>query len=345
MSQLDFVLWAGFAIGLVFGACGQITGFCLQRGLKEYWSGRHGYKLNGFALALAVALVGTHMVGATGLADLGESLYMMPSFSWLLLPLGGLMFGYGMSLTNGCGARALILLGQGNFRSLVVVMCLGIAAYMTLRGIIAPLRVFASELTTVTPGSAAVPDGLPRSLVVWTSAAALALFAFRRRESGKRTLDLAGGAIVGLLVTAGWLVTGWLGADDFEPLPVASLTFVAPIGDTIQYSMIATGMSLRFGVTVVLGTLAGSFLAAVLRRQCCVEGFESPRQTPRYIAGGILMGIGGALAFGCSIGQGLTGLSTLAYSSMISTLGIVAGARLAWMRSTAQNLRAAATKG
>ncbi|NYT59539.1 YeeE/YedE family protein [Alcaligenaceae bacterium] len=330
MSQLELVLWAGLAIGVVFGASGQITGFCLHRGLKEYWSGRDGYKLHAFALALAIAVAGTHIIASSGLVDIGQSVYMMPSFSWLLLPLGGLLFGYGMSLANGCGARALVLLAQGNLRSLVVLLCLGIGAYMTLTGIFAPLRIYAAALTTLSPASIAVPEGLPRSLAVWTMVAALMLFALRPRASGRRMRDLAGGAVTGILIVAAWLVTGWLGADDFDPTPVASLSFVAPIGDTIQYSMIATGMSLRFGITVVLGVLAGSFLAAIARSRFRVEGFESSHQMPRYIMGGMLMGIGGSLALGCSIGQGLSGLSTLAYSSMISAFAIVIGSRITW---------------
>ncbi len=343
MSQLELVLWASLAIGLVFGACGQISGFCLQRGLREHWSGKHGYKLNGFAMALAVALAGTHIAASMGLVDLGQSLYMMPSYSWLLLPLGGVMFGYGMCMTNGCGARAVVLLGQGNLRSLVVLLCLGISAYITLTGLGAPLRALVTDMTTLTPTSIAVPAGLSRSLTVWVAVLVLLCFALRRRASGQRAVDLTGGAIIGLLVVAGWLTTGWLGADDFDPAPVASLTFVAPIGETIQYAMIATGMTLRFGTVIVLSTLAGSFLAAVLRGAWRLEGFESPRQMSRYIGGAILMGVGGALATGCSIGQGLTGLSTLAYSSIIAALSIVAGARLAWMR--AASTRTAASLG
>src|SRR5690606_2368063 len=203
-------------------------------------------------------------------------------------------------------------------------------AYMTLTGIFAPLRIYAAALTTLSPASIAVPEGLPRSLAVWTMVAALMLFALRPRASGRRMRDLAGGAVTGILIVAAWLVTGWLGADDFDPTPVASLSFVAPIGDTIQYSMIATGMSLRLGITVVLGVLAGSFLAAIARSRFRVEGFESSHQMPRYIMGGMLMGIGGSLALGCSIGQGLSGLSTLAYSSMISAFAIVIGSRITW---------------
>ncbi|NYT24125.1 YeeE/YedE family protein [Alcaligenaceae bacterium] len=342
MSHLELVLWMGLASGLAFGACGQITGFCLQRGLKEYWSGGDGYKLQAFAVALAIALLGTQALASAGLVDLGKSLYMMPTWSWLLVPAGGLMFGYGMGLANGCGARALVLLSQGNLRSFVVLICLGIAAYMTLTGILGPWRVALFAQTSISPPLLTVPDGWPRHIVAWLAAVALVLFALRSGRPGKRARDLAGGAIVGLLVAAGWFITGSLGADDFEPVPVMSLTFVAPIGDTLQYAMIATGMSLRFGIAVVAGVLGGAFLAAMLRGQCRLEGFESPRQMLRYMAGGVLMGVGGALAFGCSIGQGLTGLSTLSGSSLVAALAILAGARLAWKRPALQNALEAA---
>jgi len=337
MSHIELVLWAGLAIGLIFGACGQATGFCLQRGLKEHWSRSGGGKLQAFALALAVALLGTQALDALGLVDLRKSLYLMPSYSWLLLPAGGLMFGYGMGLANGCGARALVLLGCGNLRSLVVLLCLGIAAYMTLTGVLGPLRIALAESTSVSPAMLTVPHGWPRLLVALIAAAALLAFALRAQSPERRATELAGGAIVGLLVVAGWLATGWLGNDDFDPQPVVSLTFVAPIGDVIQYAMLATGMSLRFGIAVVAGVIAGALLSALLRRQYRLEGFETPRQMLRYIAGGSLMGAGGALALGCSIGQGLTGVSTLSFSSMISAVAILIGARLAWAQTSRQN--------
>lgn len=338
MSHTEQVLWAGLAIGLIFGACGQITGFCLQRGLKERWSRSDGGKLQAFALALAVALLGTQALDALELLDLNKSLYLMPSYSWLLLPLGGLMFGYGMGLANGCGARALVLLGSGNQRSLVVLLCLGIAAYMTLTGVFGNLRMAVAGPTTVSPGLLTVPEGGLRTGVTIVAAAALLAFAMRRPRYGRRHgKDLAGGVIVGLLVVAGWFATGWLGNDDFDPLPVVSLTFVAPIGDVLQYAMLATGMSLRFGIAVVAGVVVGALLAAVSRREYRLQGFETPRQMLRYIAGGALMGSGGALALGCSIGQGLTGLSTLSFSSMISALAILIGARLAWMSLSKQH--------
>lgn len=336
MPHLELVLLCGLAIGLAFGACGQLTGFCLQRGLQEHWSGRGGYQLKAFALALAVALLGTQALAALGLVDLAKTLYFTPSYSWLLIPLGGLMFGYGMGLANGCGARALVLLGQGNLRSLVVLLCLGIAAYMTLTGVLGNVRVTLAEYTAIRPAAVAVPPGWPRGLVALLAAGVLLAYALRP-DGGlpQRRRHLLGGAVIGLLVTAGWYVTGHLGADEFEPVPVVSLTFVAPIGDVIQYAMLATGMSLRFGIVVVVGVVLGALASAVLRREHRLEGFQQPRQMLRYMCGGALMGSGGALALGCSIGQGLTGLSTLSYSSMAAAGAIVLGARLAWARRAA----------
>lgn len=330
MTHVELVLLAALAIGLLFGACGQVTGFCLQRGLQEYWSGADGYKLHSFATALAVALAGTQLLWGAGIVDLSKSLYLMPSWSWLLVPLGGLMFGYGMGMANGCGARALVLLGQGNLRSFVVLLCLGISAYITLTGVLGPLRTSLASSTAITPAALTFPAGWPRALATICGIAALLAFALRSRAAGHRASDLIGGALIGLLIVAGWWVTGSLGNDDFDPVPVVSLTFVAPIGDTIQYAMIATGMDLRFGIVVVVGVVAGAFIAALLRGRRKLEGFETPRQLLRYMAGGMLMGVGGALAYGCSIGQGLTGLSTLSFSSMVAAAAIVTGARLAW---------------
>src|SRR5690606_34015759 len=138
-------------IGLLFGAMGQISGFCLHRGLTEKWSGKAGNKLRSFALALAVAIIGTQVFARLGVLDLGTSIYLAPSFSWLMVPIGGILFGYGMTLANGCGARALVLLGRGNMRSLLVLLCLGVAAYITLTGVLAPIRVWVAEFSAWAP--------------------------------------------------------------------------------------------------------------------------------------------------------------------------------------------------
>ncbi|WP_426345658.1 YeeE/YedE family protein [Alcaligenes sp. HNGD-HTN06] len=332
MMNTELVLWVSLAIGLLFGMSGQLSGFCFYRGLTERWSGRSGYKLQGFALALAVALAGTQLAAGSGLISLDKVLYLNPTFSWLLVPVGGVLFGMGMTLANGCGARALILLGQGNLRSFVVLLCLGIAAYMTLTGLLAPLRMNLAQVSSITLPTVTLPAGPVRSIVIALLVAALIAFSLRPRLDGQRLNDLLAGAFIGLLIVAGWLTTGWLGDDPFEPVPVSSLSFVAPIGESIQYAMISTGMSPRFTILMVAGVLAGSCLSALLRRRWKLEGFESPRHMLRAMTGGTLMGVGGVLALGCTIGQGLSGLSTLSATSLLAVLGIVIGSRLVWAR-------------
>ena len=137
--------------------------------------------------------------------------------------------------------------------------------------------------------------------------------------------QIAAGVIVGLLIAAGWSATGYLGADDFNPAAVTSLTFIAPIADALQYAMLSTGLTLNFGIAMVAGVIAGSLLTALVTRRFHWEGYSSPRHMLRSIGGAALMGAGGAMALGCSIGQGLTGLSTLALASFVAVAGILLG--------------------
>jgi hypothetical protein len=154
---------------------------------------------------------------------------------------------------------------------------------------------------------------------------ALIIFAFAHAPFQRAWGQIAAGIAVGLLVAAGWFATGYLGADDFNPAPVTSLTFVAPIADTLQYVMLSTGLTLNFGIATVAGVFAGSLLTALATRRFRWEGYTSPRHMLRSAGGAALMGAGGAMAYGCSIGQGLTGLSTLALASFVAVAGILLG--------------------
>jgi hypothetical protein len=183
-------------------------------------------------------------------------------------------------------------------------------------------------MTAVSGASIADLSLVTQALLLGALLLCLAVFIFWKLELLKHKKDLFAGFVMGLLIVAGWFSTGWLAFDEFEPVNLVSLTFVAPIGESIQYAMIATGMKLSFGVSSVLGVLLGSFLVACLSKRLHLQGFSSPKEMLRYIAGGVCMGAGGALALGCSIGQGLTGLSTLALSSVIAMAGILCGARL-----------------
>lgn len=337
MTHTALVAWSGLAIGLLFGATGQRTGFCLFRGLQRQWLDGDGRKLRAFALAMAVALLGSQGLASLGWIALGGSLYPTFSLSWLLVPLGGALFGYGMALANGCGARSLVLLGSGNLRSFVVLVCLGMAAYMTMSGVLAPLRLWLEGFTSLTLPARDLPSllggfGLAPTLARWLPAlllgGALLTYALSHAPLRASPREWLGGLIIGALVPAGWYATGVLGQDDFEPVRLASLTFIAPIGDALQYLMLATGTALGFSVTLVAGVLLGALAAALLTRTFAWQGFPSPQRMLRSMAGGTLMGIGGVLSLGCSIGQGLTGFSTLALTSFVAIAGILAGARL-----------------
>ncbi len=338
MAVSNIVLYAALLIGIVFGAVGLLSGFCLTSGLRNWWMKGDGRLIRSFALALAVAIAGTQALAAAGLVDLGQSIYLQPSFSAALILFGGLLFGYGMVAANACVSRALVLLGRGNLRSLVVVVVVGVTAQMTLKGLLAPARLAFLYWSEITLKSVALPDviaahGLDASVarLVATAATAIALLAFALTHAPFRKAYglVAASGVIGLLIPAGWFVTGYLGADPFNPAPVGSLTFVAPSADSLQYVMFSTGSTLSFGVVMVAGVVVGSFVTALVTGCFALEGYPSVQHMLRSIGGAALMGSGGAMAYGCTIGQGLTGLSTLALPSMVAGTGILLGAAAA----------------
>ena len=327
----NIVVMSGLLIGLAYGAVGLLSGFCLLSGLRGWWADGDSRLIRTYALALGIAIAATQLLAAGNAVDLGKSIYLQPSFSAPLMFVGGLLFGYGMVLSNGCGSRALVLLGRGNLRSFVVVIVLGIAAQMTLKGLVAPARIAVLQATPkvvslpVLLSTLGLSETFARMLASSVIAGALIIFAFAHAPFQRARGQIAAGVAVGLLVAAGWIATGYLGADDFNPAPVTSLTFIAPIADTVQYAMLSTGLSLNFGIAMVAGVFAGSLVTALLTRRFHWEGFNSPRHMLRSIGGAALMGAGGAMAYGCSIGQGLTGLSTLALASFVAVGGILLG--------------------
>jgi uncharacterized protein len=328
------VVIGGLVIGLAYGAVALLSGFCLLSGLRGWWGDGDSRLIRSYALALGVAVVAAQLLAAGNVVDLGKSIYLQPAFSAPLMFFGGLLFGYGMVLANGCGSRALVLLGRGNLRSFVVVIVLGIAAEMTLKGLIAPVRIAALQISQATPKIISLPallsmmglsETFARMLAASAIAGALIIFAFAHAPFQRAWGQIAAGVAVGLLVTAGWFATGYLGADDFNPAAVTSLTFIAPIADAVQYAMLSTGLTLNFGIAMVAGVFAGSLVTALATGRFHWEGFTSPRHMLRSISGAALMGAGGAMAYGCSIGQGLTGLSTLALASFVAVAGILLG--------------------
>jgi hypothetical protein len=334
MDPAQIVVLSGLVIGLVYGSIGLLSGFCMMSSLRGWWAEGDSRLVRTYALAIGVAIAASQLLAARGTVDLGKSIYLQSSFSAPVMFLGGLLFGYGMVLSNGCGSRALVLLGRGNLRSFVVVIVLGIFAEMTLKGLIAPARIAGVQLSQVATKLVSVPsvlssfgltESLARMLAASVISAALIIFAFAHTPFRRSFGQVAAGLAVGLLVAAGWYATGTLGNDDFNPVPVTSLTFIAPVADALQYVMLSTGSTLNFGIATVGGVLAGSLITALATGRFEFEGYRSPHHMLRSAGGAALMGTGGVMAFGCSVGQGLTGLSTLAVASFIAVAGIMLG--------------------
>ncbi|VDC29223.1 YeeE/YedE thiosulfate transporter family protein [Pseudogemmobacter humi] len=325
-------VFLGLILGAVFGAAARAGRFCLLRGMKGVMGGGDLSALRAFALALAVAIPGTQILNLAGLTDLSASLPLRGQFPVLGLALGGAIFGLGMVMANACGARSLVLFAGGNLRSLLVLLCLGLAAQASLTGVLLPLRQ-ALQLGVITPQWLTLTDAfasvLPRgaALAIAAGVPALALSAFAWPLIRRAPVEALAATVVGLCVIAGWWIV-FATDDPFDPKLLNSLSFIAPVGEGLLWLMLATGREAGFALAVVGGTIAGAFAVALITRSFTLETFGSGRHSLFAAIGGIFMGFGGVLAMGCSIGQGLTGVSTLSLASLVAFLGILAGLAL-----------------
>lgn len=338
MGDLDpraSALLLGLAIGVTFGAVARWSGFCVRGAVEDALTKPDAPRLRGYLVAAIVALIGVEALAASGAIDLTKTIYLPGALPLGGAIVGGLMFGAGMVLTGGCGARLLVLAAGGNLRSLVTLLVMGLVSYATLRGILAPPRLSFGTATGVALGLAdqSLPTilaritGLSANVARWLIVALLAvpalLFVVRKRVAAKH---LVGGALIGLLVPAGFAATGIVGNDDFQPMALESITVTGPWAQTLVYLLTYTGASLEFAIVWALGIPIGAALVALARGEMRLEGFDGAAATGRYITGGVLMGVGGVLALGCTIGQGLSGFSTLSLGSLLAFASIVAGA-------------------
>ena len=328
-----------FVLGGLFGATAQRTNFCTMGALSDVIFIGDWNRFRAWMLAVAVAIVASQGLELFGIVDLNASIYRSVNLGWLGAIIGGLMFGFGMTLAGGCANKTLVRLGGGNLKSIVVAMVLGTFAYMTLRGLTGLARVELEAFSMVdVSGWGASSQGMPELLaaaglsldaariaVAVIVAGALLLFCFKDAGFRRSPRDISAGLIVGLLAAAAWFVTGVVGADEFDPTPLASMTFVAPIGESLQYLMTFTGSTINFGIAAVGGIVAGSFLSALARREFHLESFVDADDMLRHLIGAALMGTGGVLALGCTIGQGVTGMSTLSLGSLIAIAAIIFG--------------------
>ncbi|MEC9342534.1 MAG: YeeE/YedE family protein [Pseudomonadota bacterium] len=328
----------GLLVGVILGYVSRRNHFCTMSALERYWYAGDGNGLRAWVLAAAVALVATQAMIAAGMIDLSASFYLTPVLPVAGSLAGGLMFGIGMALVGTCGFGAIIRLGGGNLRALVVLTGIGLAAIAAQRGITGHFRIFAIEplsLDLAPAPSQSIGDilshatglalGLPLALVIGGTALAWVFSAAAfRRDRGK----IAAGAVIGLCISAGWLATSFFSGRLFSEVQLEAGSFVTPVGDTILQLITVTGTLPDYGVGLVVGVFVGAAAAAWWADDLRWEACDDARELGRHLAGAFLMGTGGVFAMGCTIGQGVSAVSVMALSAPITLLGVVFGARI-----------------
>ncbi|MFD0979480.1 YeeE/YedE family protein [Tropicimonas aquimaris] len=333
----DSVLVAllGFVGGLGLGLAARIGRFCTLGAIEDALYGGSDIRMRMWAVAIGVAIIGAFGLAGAGIFEPTDSFNLGTGWNPVAHIVGGLVFGYGMALAGNCGYGVLARVGGGDLRAFIIVLVMAIAAYSVISGPFAALRVAVfpdTLLGTGTPAGFAhlLSDatGLtPAAIGILIGAAILAAaLAPARVRASRKAMGWA--AVVGLSIVSGWAATAYMSHRSFGAIPVESHTFSAPLGDTVLYAMLASGMNLSFGVGSVAGVLCGAFIGSLRKGHFRWEACEDPRELRRQIGGAVMMGAGGAVAIGCSVGQGLSAFSLLAFSAPLTLGAIMIGAWL-----------------
>ena len=343
-TNVHYVALWGFGIAVVFGFVANKTHFCVMGAISDVIHMGSKGRVGAWLLATGIAVLGTQALQLAGIIDVGESRYLGPNFMWLSYILGGVLFGIGMTLAAGCGQRNLVRFGGGDLKAFVVLLVMGVSAYMTLRGLFGIVRINLVDPASVDLAELGLRDQsmvsalqsltgidsgrLVRGLLTVLIGGGLLAYAFKQRALRESMDNILVGVVIGACVIAGWYVTGFLGVDDFDPVPVESMSFISSSGNSVNYLMSFTGATINFGIALIFGMIAGSFVYALISRNFRIETFSNRAQMVSHLVGGALMGFGGILSVGCTIGQGVTGISSLAMGSLLATAAIVFGSAL-----------------
>ncbi|MDX8350839.1 YeeE/YedE family protein [Cognatiyoonia sp. IB215182] len=322
---------AGLLGGILLGLAARLGRFCTLGAIEDYVYGGSDKRLRMWIMAIGVAVTGSFGLMAFGAVAAEQSFYLAQAWSPVAAISGGLIFGYGMAMAGNCGYGAVARLGGGDLRSFVIVVVMGITAYATISGPGAYLRILIfppQPLADAPQGIAHWLGGLSGA-PVWAIGCligvALIGAALSSQALRKDGAAVFWSAIVGLAVVSAWVTTSWIAAKGFDGTPVVSHTFAAPIGETILYFMTASGQTLSFAIGSVAGVWVGAFVGSLIKGHFRWEACEDPRELRRQIIGAAMMGVGAVLALGCSIGQGLSAFSLLAFSAPLTFLAIIAG--------------------
>ena len=334
VSEPVAVAIVGLLGGILLGLAARIGRFCTLGAIEDLYYGENPLRLRMWGIAIGVSVIGTFGLSGLDLLDLQQTLYLSRSWNPLANIFGGLVFGYGMALAGNCGYGALARVGGGDLRSLLIVMIMGISAYVTLGGPLSGLRIWvfggsdqAVNLPSFAPLIAKLSGVSLETAGLATGCIILAL-TLTSRSLRASFSHIFWGAIAGIAIVTGWAGTQWVASHGFDATSVVSHTFSAPIGETVLYAMTSSGNSISFGTGSVLGVLIGAAIGSLIKGHFRWEACDDPRELRRQMLGAVLMGIGAVVAVGCSVGQGLSAFSVLAYSAPLTMTCILIGAAL-----------------
>jgi len=359
LSLTEQVFLGGFIVAVLLGAVVNKTNFCTMGAVSDWINMGSMNRMRAWVLAMVTALLALSIIESLQILSLESTTpaYRTENFAWLRNIVGGLIFGVGMTLASGCGNKALIRLGAGNLKSVFVILIAGFFAYLMSKTsfyeIIFHPWVSASTISLNSYSIAGQDLGsFVGALIGAEDLANIRLFSallitavllfiiFKSASFRRDRENIIAGIAVGAAVVAAWYITGgplgqeWIDAMEWEeekPVGVAvqAFTFINPMGETISYLMNPQDFLLiSFGMVALFGVIIGSFLYAIASKTFRIEWFNSWKDFYIHVIGATLMGIGGVLAMGCTIGQGVTGVSTLSLGSILAVFSIIMGSAI-----------------
>ena len=312
----------GLFIGIAFGVIAQKNQFCFSGSIKDYILTKSTKRGASVIMAMIIAIISTTLMASYFQIDLTQSSYFKSNINYLALIAGGLLFGMGMMIADGCSSRSLVKYAQGDSNALITLIFIAIFAYATTKGLLfGILNPFINNPFLIEISSK-IENFQMNIFVVLAILLTILLYLVKK---AKRVFSLFDGVLVGLLVSIAWFVTGYIGQDSMErEIALAGISFVYPSAKTLELFTYYEVNELSFGVSMVCGVLAGTFIMSFFNKRYsfgCTSA-QNINKVKYNMIGGALMGTGGILAIGCTVGQGLTGLSTLAFSSALAIISI-----------------------
>ncbi|SFZ97635.1 YeeE/YedE family protein [hydrothermal vent metagenome] len=325
MEIFEIVNIFALLMGLTFGAIAQKTQFCFSGSIKDYMlfsSTRRGASV---VMAMITAIVGTYLLTLVYEIDLSETVWLKEDVNYFTIILGGMLFGSGMVIADGCSSRHLVKFAQGDNKSLVTVIFIAIFAFASMKGVLSPIVLWLTTNEILMNLSSFVKNV---QLNIFVVLFVLLLILAVLTKKFKRVIELKDGFFIGLLVVGAWYLTGVYGAQTLELdtryVNFTAITFVGPSARSLAMFTNWKINNLDFGIVLIFGVLIGAFIMSRFNRKYsfgCVSNIKMHKLT-NSMAGGALMGVGGVLAIGCTVGQGLSGLSTLAVASFVAIVSI-----------------------